>query len=125
MEILIDTHMLLWWLADDSRLSKKARALMADPANMLTVSAATAWEIAIKQALRKMTMDGNLERAVREQGFAMLPVTFPHAAETLTLPAIHRDPFDRMLVAQARVESLPLLTVNPHILQYPANVIEG
>ena len=125
MEILIDTHMLLWWLADDSRLSKKARALMADPANMLTVSAATAWEIAIKQALGKMTMDGDLEKEVRELGFAMLPVTFPHAAETLTLPAIHRDPFDRMLVAQARVESLPLLTVDPHILQYPANVIEG
>lgn len=125
MEILIDTHMLLWWLADDSRLSKKARALMADPANMLTVSAATAWEIAIKQALGKMTMDGDLEKEVRELGFAMLPVTFPHAAETLTLPAIHRDPFDRMLVAQARVENLPLLTVDPHILQYPANVIEG
>ena len=125
MEILIDTHMLLWWLADDSRLSKKARSLMADPANMLTVSAATAWEIAIKQALGKMTMDGDLEKEIRELGFAMLPVTFPHAAETLTLPAIHRDPFDRMLVAQARVESLPLLTMDPHILQYPANVIEG
>lgn len=125
MEILLDTHMLLWWLADDSRLSKKARALIADPANAVTVSAATAWEIAIKQVLGKMTMDGILEQAVREQGFAMLSVTFPHAAETLTLPAIHRDPFDRMLVAQARVESLPLLTVDPHILRYPANVIEG
>jgi PIN domain nuclease of toxin-antitoxin system len=125
MDILLDTHMLLWWLVDDPRLSKKARALMADPANMPTVSAATAWEIAIKQALGKMTMDGNLEQEAREQGFAMLPITFPHAAETLTLPTIHRDPFDRMLVAQARVESLPLLTVDPYILQYPANVIEG
>ncbi len=125
MEILLDTHMLLWWLADDSRLSKKARALMADPTSTLTVSAATAWEIAIKQVLGKMTMDGNLEQAISEQGFATLPVTFPHAAKTLTLPEIHRDPFDRMLVAQARVESLPLLTVGPHILQYPANAIEG
>jgi len=125
MEILLDTHMLLWWLADDSRLSKKARALMADPTNAPTVSAATAWEIAIKQALGKMTMEGNLEQAVREQGFAMLPVTFPHSSETLTLPAIHRDPFGRMLVAQSRVENLPLLTVDPHILRYPANVIES
>jgi PIN domain nuclease of toxin-antitoxin system len=125
MEILLDTHMLLWWLADDSRLSKRARALMADPTNGLTVSAATAWEIAIKQVLGRLTLDGNLEQAVREQGFTMLPVTFTHAAETLTLPAIHRDPFDRMLVAQARVENLPLLTVDPHVLQYPANVIEG
>ena len=125
MEILLDTHMLLWWLADDSRLSRKARAFIADPANMPTVSAASAWEIAIKQALGKIAMDGILEEAVHEQGFAMLPVTFPHAAETLTLPTIHRDPFDRMLVAQARVENLPLLTVDPHVLQYPANVIEG
>ena len=125
MQILLDTHMLLWWLADDSRLPKRARTLMADPTNRLTVSAVTAWEIAIKQALGKVTIDGNLEQAVHEQGFAVLPVSLPHAAETLMLPTIHRDPFDRMLVAQARVESLPLLTVDPHILQYPANVIEG
>ncbi|MEM7253429.1 MAG: type II toxin-antitoxin system VapC family toxin [Pseudomonadota bacterium] len=125
IEILLDTHMLLWWLTDDSRLSKTARSLVADPANMFTVSTATAWEIAIKQALGKITIDGSLEQAVREQGFTMLPVTFPHAAETLTLPSIHRDPFDRMLVAQARVESLRLLTVDSHILQYPVNVIEG
>ncbi|MGK0173357.1 MAG: PIN domain nuclease of toxin-antitoxin system [Gammaproteobacteria bacterium] len=125
MEILLDTHMLLWWLGDDARLSTKARALIADPANVIIVSAATAWEVNIKQALGKLTIDGNLEQAVGEQGFAMLPITFPHAAETLTLPAIHRDPFDRMLIAQARVESLPLLTVDAHILRYPANVIEG
>lgn len=125
MEILLDTHMVLWWLADDSRLSKRARALIADPANTLTVSAATSWEIAIKQALGKITIDGRLEDAIDAQGFGMLPVTFRHAAETLMLPEIHRDPFDRMLVAQARVESLPLLTIDPHILQYPANVIAG
>ena len=70
-------------------------------------------------------MDGDLQQSVRDQGFAMLPVTFAHAAELLTLPTIHRDPFDRMLVAQARVENLPLLTVDPHIPHYPANVIEG
>ena len=98
---------------------------MVEPANMLMVSAATAWEIAIKQALGKLTMDGDLEQEVHAQGFAMLPISFAHAAEILTLPAIHRDPFDRMLVAQARVENLPLLTADPHILNYPANVIEG
>ncbi len=125
MDILLDTHMLLWWLADDDRLSKKARELVADPANTLSISAATAWEIAIKQALGKVTVDGTLEEAVREQGFVLLRVTFSHAAETLMLPAIHRDPFDRMLVAQARVENLQLLTADPHILRYPANVIEA
>lgn len=123
MEILLDTHMLLWWLADDPRLSSKARALIADPANAPTVSAATAWEIVIKQALGKLTMDGNLEQQVRDQGFAMLAVTFAHAAEIRTLPAIHRDPFVRMPVAQARVENLALLTMDPNILHYPANVI--
>ncbi|MGI9303723.1 MAG: type II toxin-antitoxin system VapC family toxin [Gammaproteobacteria bacterium] len=125
MDILLDTHILLWWLGDDSRLSSKARDLVADPANMPTVSAATAGEIAIKQALGKLTIDGDLEKEVREQGFAMLQVHFAHAMETLALPAIHRDPFDRMLVAQARVENLPLLTTDTHILQYPANIIEG
>lgn len=117
--------MLLWWLADDPHLSEKARSLMANPANALSVSSATAWEIAIKKALGRLTIDGDLEQAVSDQGFFMLPVTFAHASEIMTLPAIHRDPFDRMLVAQSRIENLPLLTVDPHILQYPANVIEG
>ena len=92
---------------------------------MITVSAATAFEIAIKEALGRVEMDENLEKAVSEQGFTMLPVTFSHAAETRALPAIHRDPFDRILVAQARVENMRLLSVDSRILQYPANVIEG
>ncbi|MFV1979942.1 MAG: type II toxin-antitoxin system VapC family toxin [Rhodothermia bacterium] len=125
MEILLDTHMLLWWLADDQRLSEKARARITDPANILTVSAATAWEIAIKQALGKLRIEGDLDQEVQDQGFRRLPVTFAHTAEVLTLPPIHRDPFDRMLVAQARVENLQLLTSDPQILRYPANVIEG
>lgn len=70
-------------------------------------------------------MDGDLEQEVIAQGFSMLPVTFAHAAETQRLPQIHRDPFDRMLVAQARVENLQLLTVDPHILKYPVNVVVG
>jgi len=89
------------------------------------VSAATAWEISIKQALGNLELEGDLEKEVREQGFGLLPITFAHAAEVLRLPAIHRDPFDRMLVAQARVENLQLLTTDPHILRYPANVIAG
>jgi len=125
VEILLDTHILLWWLADDELLSEKARRLIADPANRITVSAATAWEVVIKQALGKLSIDGDLEQEIARQGFAMLPVTFAHATEISSLPAIHRDPFDRMLVAQARVENLRLLTVDPNILRYPANVVEG
>ena len=123
MDILIDTHVLLWWLTDDPRLSGKARELIADPYNAIAVSAATAWEIAIKQALGKLLFDGDLEKAVSEQGFQMLPVTFVHAVGVRELPGIHRDPFDRMLVAQARAENLALLSADPIIAGYPVNVI--
>lgn len=123
MEILLDTHALLWWLDDDPILSTRSRKLIGDPSNRLLVSAATAWEIAIRQALGKLTLDADLEEEVRGQGFDMLQVTFAHASELKMLPPIHRDPFDRILVAQARVENLALLTDDPKILLYPANVI--
>lgn len=123
MDILIDTHVLLWWLADDPRLSDKARELIADPTNAIAVSAATAWEIAIEQTLGKLLFDGDLEHAVSEQGFQMLPVTLAHAAGVRHLPGIHRDPFDRMLVAQARADNLALLSADPVIASYPVNVI--
>jgi PIN domain nuclease of toxin-antitoxin system len=109
MRILLDTHVLVWWLADDPNLSAKARSQIADPANEILVSAASAWEIVIKQALGKLRFEGNLEKETAEQGFTMLPITLAHAAEIASLPPIHRDPFDRMLVAQARVENLQLL----------------
>lgn len=125
MEILLDTHALLWWLDDDPILSAPSRQLIGDPANRLLVSAATAWEITIKQALGKLTLEADLEDEVRGQGFEMLPVTFAHARELGALPSIHRDPFDRMLVAQSRVENLALLTDDPKILLYPANVIRN
>lgn len=125
MHLLLDTHIVLWWLADDGRLSRKARELIADPGNMPVVSAATAWEVAIKQALGKLRIDGDFEVAVQEQGFILLPITVRHATETGSLPPIHRDPFDRTLVAQARVENLPLLTADPRVLRYPANIIQA
>jgi len=125
MDILLDTHVLLWWLADDPRLSAKARKLIADRQNTLIVSAATGWEIAIKRRLGKLIMNGALHTAIEDEGFAVLPITLHHAEETLTLPDIHRDPFDRMLVAQARVENVALLTVDRRIARYPTNVIEG
>ena len=123
VDILIDTHVLLWWLADDPRLSGKARGLIADPANAIAVSAATAWELAIKQALGKLVFDGDLEVVVGEQGFQMLQITFAHATGVRQLPDIHRDPFDRMLVAQARAENFAVLSADPIIASYPVNVI--
>lgn len=125
MRILLDTHILLWWLADDELLSEGARSVIADASNEIVVSAATAWEVVIKQVLGKLTFDGDLQQEIEEQGFTRLPINFEHALQISSLPAIHRDPFDRMLVAQARVEKLQLLTVDRNILQYPVNVVEG
>jgi len=123
MDLLLDTHVLLWWLADDAQLTDKACELIAAPENMVFVSVASAWEIAIKQTLGKLTIGGDLEAVVIEEGFTTLPISFKHAAETQSLPPIHSDPFDRMLVAQARVEALHLLTADRRVLKYPANVI--
>lgn len=125
MDILLDTHMLLWWMADDPRLSSKARRLIADRQNTLIVSTATGWEITIKQGLGKLIMHRSWRTAIEAEGFAVLPIALQHAEETLTLPDIHRDPFDRMLVAQAPVENVALLTVDRRIVRYPTNVIEG
>lgn len=123
MDLLLDTHVLLWWLADDAQLTDKACELIAAPENMVFVSVASAWEIAIKQTLGKLTIGGDLEAVVIEEGFTTLPISFKHATETQSLPPIHNDPFDRMLVAQARVEALHLLTADRRVLKYPANVI--
>lgn len=125
MRLLLDTHVLLWWLSDDARLGAAARARIANPANIVFVSAATIWEAVIKQALGKLAVDGDLAREVLAHGFAALPITFEHAAETLQLPPLHRDPFDRILVAQARVESLHLLTDDAKILRYPVTSIHA
>ncbi len=123
--ILLDTHILLWWLADDGALSAGARAAISNPDNVIYVSAATAWEVAIKTALGRISLDGDLEQAVGEQGFEMLPISFSHAQELRALPPIHRDPFDRMMIAQARIEQLRLLTVDTKILQYPVSSLAG
>ena len=123
MELLLDTHVLLWWLMDDARLSDKARGLIADPENTVFASAASAWEIAIKHALGRLTIEGALDAVVSDEGFVTLPISFTHTLETQALPPIHHDPFDRMLVAQARVEALHLLTADLRVLQYPAPLI--
>jgi len=123
MQLLLDTHVVLWWLADDERLSSEAREIIADPENAIFVSAASAWEVVIKQSLGKLRIDGDFEAEVRGNGFALLPISFSHAAEIGHLPPLHRDPFDRMLVAQSRVENLSLMTADTEILSYPTQTI--
>ena len=111
MRLLLDTHVLLWWLSDDRKLAKNARDIIADSNNDVLVSSASLWEVAIKASLGRLEIElDDLENAIVRNGFRPLPIGFRHAVTVGRLPAIHRDPFDRMLVAQARVEELRLVS---------------
>jgi PIN domain nuclease of toxin-antitoxin system len=117
----------LWWNLDDPRLSPTARDFIADGGNTLYLSAAVAWEIAIKAAKGRLTLPEPADRYVAERlrlhHFAALPIELSHALEVYHLPPIHQDPFDRLLVAQARLEKLPILTADPAINLYEVEVI--
>ncbi|MGE5307077.1 MAG: type II toxin-antitoxin system VapC family toxin [Alphaproteobacteria bacterium] len=111
MRLLLDTHVLLWWLADDRRLAKPARDIIANPDNDVHVSAVSVWEAAIKAALGRLEIElDDLADTIVRNGFRPLPVGFYHAVTAGRLPSVHRDPFDRMLVAQASVEELRLVS---------------
>jgi len=114
MRGLLDTHALLWWLDGDERLSLPAREFIGDESNGIMVSAASAWEIAIKVRLGKLPgaveVAARLAACLHQQGFAPLAIRLDHALRAGSLPDIHRDPFDRMLIAQAQVENLLLLS---------------
>ena len=114
MRVLLDTHALLWWLAGDTNLSVIARRTIADSANEIFVSAASAWEVATKFRIGKLPGAGPLgvdfAREVRQQGFVALPISIEHAQVAGALVGEHRDPFDRMLIAQAREEKMALVS---------------
>ncbi len=114
MRLLLDTHALLWWLAGDLALSTRARNAIADDGNEVYVSAASAWEVTTKYRLGKLAGAGPLAvdfaREVAAQGFLSLPITLQHGQSAGTLPGTHRDPFDRMLIAQARDERMALVS---------------
>lgn len=122
MSLLLDTHVVLWWLADDPGLPEEIKDRL-DHEPDVRVSAATIWEIAIKQALGKIGAPADLPGRVRDSGFRELPIDFTHAIAAGRLPPIHRDPFDRMLVAQARCEDLTLVTRDPYCQQYEVGIL--
>ncbi len=127
MRVLLDTHSFLWWIMDDARLSLQARSILRDGRNTLVVSAATGWEIAIKAGLGKIMLPGDppqfVLQQIRHNHLSPLAIELDHALHVFTLPDIHRDPFDRILVAQSQVEQLPIVTADPQIRQYEVDVI--
>jgi len=123
--LLLDTHTLLWWLADDDRLGVRARELIADERNEAYVSAASAWEISIKRGLGKLEAPEDLDAIVEEEGFITLPITFFHGERAGSLPALHRDPFDRMLIAQAQAEGLDIVTADERIGSYAVRTVSA
>jgi PIN domain nuclease of toxin-antitoxin system len=118
MKLLLDTHLLLWWLEGDKALSSAARALIADPENTLFISAVTHWEIRIKASLGKLQIPDDFEASLDGDEFEDLPFSAAHAKRVGELPWHHRDPFDRALVAQAAVEGLTLLTSDEVVGKY-------
>ncbi len=127
MRVLLDTHTFLWWNTDDPRLSPKARELIADGRNEVYLSVASAWEIAIKAARGSLILPEPPAQYVpsrlRLHRMLVLTIQLRHALMVYDLPVIHRDPFDRLLIAQSRVEDLPLLTIDPDITQYAVEVV--
>jgi PIN domain nuclease of toxin-antitoxin system len=111
VRLLLDTHVLLWWMADERKLGKGAREIIANPDNDVHVSSASLWEASIKVALGRLEIElDDLEEAIVRNGFRPLPIGFKHAVTAGRLPCVHRDPFDRMLVAQARIEELRVVS---------------
>jgi PIN domain nuclease of toxin-antitoxin system len=127
VRILLDTHALLWWLDGDRRLSQRARRLIGNDETTVLVSAASAWEICTKFRLGKLpgaaAVAADVQGCLDSQGFLPLPITVDHAQRAGSLPGPHRDPFDRVLIAQAQAEDLPLVTIDPVFGLYGTKLI--
>jgi len=127
MKALLDTHAFLWWITDDVRLSSRACAVIANGDNELFLSAASGWEIAIKARLGKLHLPDNPVPFVFEQlrinAIEPLAVQMAHALRVYSLPGHHRDPFDRILVAQAQLERMPIITADPQVAQYDVEIL--
>ncbi len=120
--LLLDTHVFLWWRANDPRLGDEAQGAIAE-ADVVFVSAATAWEAGIKKALGRLDIPETVEAGVEDSGFDKLPITLAHAESAAALPRHHGDPFDRMLVAQAVAEDLVLISHDRSLAPYPADIL--
>jgi PIN domain nuclease of toxin-antitoxin system len=125
MNLLLDTHVLIWALENNSTLSNNARNAIIDGNNMVFVSSVSVWEISIKKAIGKLEIPDNLHQEIKLHRFTELNINFEHALLAGKLPDIHKDPFDRMLIAQAIIEKLTLVTRDTLIAQYDVNLIKA
>lgn len=127
MRALLDAHAFIWWVLDSPKLSNESRRILADGENEIVVSVASAYEIVYKAGQGSLTLPDSpaeyVRSRIRENGFATLAIELNHAVRAGALPRIHGDPFDRMLVAQAQVEGIPILTADPAIARYDVEVI--
>lgn len=123
MNLLLDTHVLLWWLDDHPSLSRRCRSAVADGSNLVFVSAAIIWEIRIKQAVGKLKIPPAFRQILSQQPFNWLPITVDHAHALEGLPLHHRDPFDRMLIAQAQIEGFTVVTHDSIFRKYKIPVM--
>jgi PIN domain nuclease of toxin-antitoxin system len=128
VKVLLDTHVFLWWSSERAaRVSERVRDILGDGSNDVAFSTVSAWEIAIKVGTGRLAIPDVLERylprRLRDHGFEVLPVELAHALRVGSLPPIHHDPFDRMLIAQAQVEGIPLITADPAVSRYDVETI--
>jgi len=127
MRVLLDTHVFLWWIADDPQISRTAHDVIQNGSNDLFLSATSAWEMAIKAQIGRLKLPKRPEVFVPEQlarnAITHLPIQLGHALRVASLPPIHDDPFDRLLVAQSQMEEVPILTADPEIARYPIDII--
>ena len=115
---LLDTHILLWWLANDKKLSEESNNIITDPNNDIFVSTVSIWEIAIKKSLKKLSVSADLKEIIESSNIEFLSMTVDHALFVEHLPHIHDDPFDRLLIAQCLIEDMTFITVDKIIMKY-------
>ena len=122
MKLLLDTHILLWWLDEENKLSRNTVKLISSPSNTILVSAVSIWEIRIKEQVGKLELPKNFSQILSQQSFEHLPISFQDADEISKLPLIHSDPFDRMLIAQSITNKLTIITHDKIFTKYPGQV---
>ena len=122
---LLDTHVLLWWLCESPHLSREVQERICDPRNRVFVSVAAVWEMIIKRSLGRLDFPADLQEVLRENDISLLDVDIRHVLKVADLPTIHRDPFDRIQIAQAQIESLVLITRDVRTLEYDAPTLRA